>query len=194
MRPAAAITAGEQIAAAITAGGQSRRFGQDKALFVLDGRTLLERVAGSLENFGPRLLIAPARKYALDGWQQIDDTRPGEGPLAGLEAALRAAPPGWLAFSAVDLPFLTPAYWTKLLEAAQPGVQAVYGLDASGRRQPLAALYHTGAREVVTALLDSGERRMLALLEVLPRAEVDWTQLEAFGGQLYRNLNTPDIT
>ena len=181
-------------AAAITAGGQSRRFGSDKALYLPDGRTLLERVAGSLEHFGPRLLVAPPGKYVLHGWQQVEDTRPGDGPLAGLEAALRAAPPGWLAFSAVDLPFLTPAYWARLLEAVQPGAQAVCGLDAAGRRQPLAALYHTDALDVVAALLDSGERRMVALLDVLPRLEVDWTQLQGFGDQLYRNLNTPDIT
>ncbi|ULH15725.1 molybdenum cofactor guanylyltransferase [Deinococcus sp. KNUC1210] len=179
-------------AAAITAGGQSRRFGQDKALFVIGGQTLLERVAGSLTHFEPRLLVAPAGKYVQDGWQHLPDTRPGAGPLAGLEAALGAAPPGWLAFSAVDLPFLTQAYWTRLTDAVQPDVQAVYGLDASGRRQPLAALYRTAALPTVTALLDAGERRMLALLDALPGVALEWAQLQIFGERLYQNLNTPE--
>ncbi|GGQ98644.1 putative molybdenum cofactor guanylyltransferase [Deinococcus ruber] len=158
----------------------------------MGGQTLLERVAGSLEHFEPRLLVAPAGKYVQDGWQQLSDTRPGEGPLAGLETALRAAPPGWLAFSAVDLPFLTRAYWARLADAVQPDVQAVYGLDVRGRRQPLAALYHTSALPAVTALLDAGERRMLTLLDTLPGVALDWAQLQAFGERLYQNFNTPD--
>ena len=54
-------------AAAITAGGQSRRFGQDKALYKVGGLPLLHRVAASLDSFAPRMLIAPAGKYRASG-------------------------------------------------------------------------------------------------------------------------------
>lgn len=150
----------QEITAVITAGGQSRRFGSDKALALLNGRTLLEHVAASLEGCETRLLIAPIGKYALPGWQVIPDLRPGEGPLAGLEAALRRAPRGWVAFAGVDMPFLTPEYWKTLAEARRPEALAVQALDAGGRPQPLAALYHTALLPQVTALLDSGERRL----------------------------------
>ncbi|MFC6666291.1 NTP transferase domain-containing protein [Deinococcus radiopugnans] len=53
---------------------------------------------------------APGR-YTLAGWEVIPDTRPGEGPLAGLEAALNHAQTPWLAFTGVDLPGLTPGFW-----------------------------------------------------------------------------------
>ena len=182
----------ESISAAITAGGVSRRFGQDKALYVLDGQTLLARVADSLHACSPRLLVAPPGRYQLDGWQSVPDTRPGQGPLAGLEAALLHAPPGWLAYSAVDLPFLTPGYWTQLGTHRSPQVQVVCGLDGSGRRQPLAALYHTSALPTVSALLDGGERRMLALLDALPCQVLPWAELAHLGDRLYRNLNTPE--
>ncbi|MFC4452824.1 molybdenum cofactor guanylyltransferase [Deinococcus sonorensis] len=179
-------------AAAITAGGQSRRYGSDKALARFEGQTLLERVALSLAWASPRLLVAPPGRYRLAGWQATGDLRPGQGPLAGLEAALSAAPDGWLAFAAVDLPHLTPGYWRTLTEQRQPGALAVCGQDEAGRSQPLAALYHTSALPVVRRLLDAEERRMSALLEQLPTIQLPWATLAFCGPQLYRNANRPE--
>ena len=184
------------LAAAITAGGHSRRFGQDKALYPLGGVPLMNRVAASLEACAPRLLIAPEGRYVLPTWQHVPDLRPNAGPLAGLETALVALAAqvhggGWLAFSAVDLPFLTPDYWALLAAQREVGVQAVVGLDDGGQRQPLAALYHTSATPQVTALLGGGERRMKTLLESLAVAEVGWQHIEEVCPDTFVNLNTP---
>lgn len=186
---------GLPLGAAITAGGQSRRFGQDKALYVLDGQSLLQRVAASLHPCSPRLLIAPAGRYTLPGWQQVPDHRPGQGPLAGLESALGALlhlrpAGGWLAFSAVDLPHLSPAYWALLAARCEAGAEAVLGTDDGGRPQPLAACYHTSALGTVSALLDRAERRMSALTAALPVRRVEWNDVAAVSPRVYLNLNT----
>ena len=89
----------------------------------------------------------------------------------------------------MDLPHLTPQFWLRLSAFVRPGVQAVIGLSADSRRQPLAALYHTSALETVTALLDAGERRMLALLERLSVTEVGWAELEEAAPRAYQNVN-----
>lgn len=173
-----------EFSAAITAGGQSRRFGQDKARALLDGRTLLEHVAASLEGCAVRLLIAPRGRSTLPGWQTVPERLPGEGPLSGLEAALTRAPVGWVAFAGVDQPRLTPAYWAALVEAVRPGVLAVQAVH-QGRPQPLAALYHTDLRPRVTALLDAGERRLRMAAPREATATVAGLALEYF-----RNVNT----
>ncbi|GHF52229.1 molybdopterin-guanine dinucleotide biosynthesis protein A [Deinococcus metalli] len=173
-------------AAAITAGGRSSRYGSDKALAVLDGRTLLAHVAASLEPCAVKLLVAPPGRYALAGWHAVPDTRPGEGPLAGLEAALGAAPPGWVAFAGVDMPALTPAYWHALTAARTPGTLAVLALDGEGRPQPLAALYHTALRPHVTALLDAGERRLRL---AVPDGHA--TVVAGLDARFFRNVNRP---
>ncbi|AZI42504.1 molybdenum cofactor guanylyltransferase [Deinococcus psychrotolerans] len=182
-------------AAIITAGGASRRFGSDKALARLGGQTLLERVAASLENHAPRILVAPPCKYELGGWHNVPDTRSGEGPLAGLEAGLGALKTGalepqlWAAFAAVDLPYLTPEFWARLAQFRAPNAQAVIGHSSDKRKQPLAALYHVSSLSTVTALLDKGERRMLALLDELAVIEVGWAELESAAPQAYQNVN-----
>ncbi|WP_407539131.1 molybdenum cofactor guanylyltransferase [Deinococcus radiomollis] len=205
----ATVDHGVALGAAITAGGQSRRFGRDKALYAVQGVPLLHRVAASLEESAPKLLIAPAGRYALPGWTTRPDLRPGEGPLAGLETALSvlagAPAPQWLAFAAVDLPNLTVRYWRLLAgqivgDSARPVVRAVLGLDDRQRAQPLAGLYHVSLLPQVTALLDAGERRMQALLEHLTPGEAQGTagsllvsskRVEAVCPGAYLNLNTP---
>ncbi|ADV66660.1 molybdenum cofactor guanylyltransferase [Deinococcus maricopensis] len=179
----------EALSAAITAGGRSSRFGSDKALAVISGERLLDRVARRFPPADARVLVAPPGRYVLPGWTPLPDTRPGEGPLAGLEAALGACPDGWVMYAGVDLPGLTPAYWAALLNARTAGARSVAGLDASGHVQPLAALYHTSLRGAVSALLDAGERRLRAAL--LDVQQVPWASLEAQCPDAYRNVNTP---
>lgn len=73
----------------VLAGGQSRRFGSDKALAELDGRTLLAHAIDRLSGWCAHVVVvgrgeAPAP--TLPDWP-----RPGLGPLGGLAAALRLA-------------------------------------------------------------------------------------------------------
>lgn len=175
-------------AAAITAGGQSRRFGQDKALALWRGQTLLAHVAAGLAGAHPRLLIAPPGKYALPGWETLGDLRPGEGPLAGLETALTHAPAGWVALAGVDHPALTPAYWHALAQALTPGALSVQAVAPDGSAQPLGALYHTALLPRVTALLDAGERRLhLAAPPGMPGTVL----VRGLSAGYFQNVNRP---
>ncbi|MDO4247170.1 MAG: molybdenum cofactor guanylyltransferase [Deinococcus sp.] len=150
----------EPLTAAITAGGQSSRFGSDKARAEWRGRPLLWHVAASFPAAQARLLLGPPGKYALAGWDSEADLRPGLGPLAGLETALTLAPAGWVAFAGVDNPCLTSDYWEELLAARRPGVLSVQAGHPERGPQPLGALYHTDLRPHISALLDRGERRL----------------------------------
>jgi CTP:molybdopterin cytidylyltransferase MocA len=74
---------------AVLAGGQSRRFGSDKALAELDDRPLIAHAAAALEPYVDTVAIcgrAFAPYLAL-----ADRPAPGLGPLGGLAAALRHA-------------------------------------------------------------------------------------------------------
>ncbi|MCB2072878.1 MAG: molybdenum cofactor guanylyltransferase [Novosphingobium sp.] len=77
------------ILGAVLAGGQSSRFGSDKALAELGGRTLLARAVDALSGWCEHVVVvgretAPAP--TLPDWP-----RPGMGPLAGIAAALHHA-------------------------------------------------------------------------------------------------------
>jgi len=74
---------------AILAGGASRRFGSDKALAEIDGRPMLDHVAGRLRGQCDALVIVG---HDWPGIERIEDLpRPGLGPLGGLAGALTHA-------------------------------------------------------------------------------------------------------
>lgn len=180
----------------ILAGGQSRRFGSDKALARLGGQTLLQRVATSLSACPRRLLLTPPHRYDLSGWTVQSEQRVGEGPLAALETALAwaeaEAGASWVALTGVDYPLLTPAVWEALAGAipTQRELGVIGFMDSAGQPEPLPALYHTALLPAVTAALDRGERR-LRLPELMTVGY--WALPEALGisAHLLTDADTP---
>jgi molybdopterin-guanine dinucleotide biosynthesis protein A len=78
-----------KILGAIIAGGQSRRFGSDKAMAVYDGRRLIDIVA---EGIRAQVDATVVCGRALPGFETLDDRPvPNLGPLGGLCTALHHA-------------------------------------------------------------------------------------------------------
>jgi molybdopterin-guanine dinucleotide biosynthesis protein A len=106
-----------RILGAVLAGGQSRRFGSDKALAVFEGKMLIDWAADMLAEWTERIVVC-GRSGGL-----ADRPGPDLGPLGGLNAALHYA----LAegFDAVlsapcDTPFLPDDALRQLCESETP--------------------------------------------------------------------------
>ncbi len=69
---------------AVLAGGRSSRFGSDKALAMLDGRTLLDHALAALSPHCDAVIVVGRGDIA-------DWPRPDMGPLGGIAGALRHA-------------------------------------------------------------------------------------------------------
>lgn len=70
---------------AVLAGGQSRRFGSDKALALLDGRPLIEHAIAALAARTEAVIVC-GREGGIP-----DRPRPSLGPLGGINAAIHEA-------------------------------------------------------------------------------------------------------
>ena len=109
-----------RVLGAILCGGLSSRFGSNKALALLDGRTLVDHVRAGLAAQVDGLIACGCKVAGMD-WLP-DRPRDHLGPLGGLNAALHAAVAG--GYDAVlsvpcDVPFL-PADLRTRLEASGP--------------------------------------------------------------------------
>lgn len=138
----------------VLAGGQSTRFGSDKALAVLDGQTLLATAVATLAAWCAEVVVvgrAEAPAPTLPDWP-----RPQMGPLGGIAAALRhAAETGHAAVltCGVDSAGL-PA---DLLERLSPAPAYV-------AQQPVIALWPVATLAAVEAILAGDGRHSLHAL------------------------------
>src|SRR5262249_28993038 len=109
----------------VLAGGRSTRFGEDKALVELAGKSVLARMLEVLEQSGvpESIIVGREIRYRHLGARCIEDGWPGEGPLGGIVTALRcslAEPYGsrWNLIVSCDMPFLTREWLAYLCERA----------------------------------------------------------------------------
>jgi molybdopterin-guanine dinucleotide biosynthesis protein A len=168
--------------------------GRDKLLLKIGDATLLDRVYGALASCCEEIVVIRAGGYAPTGARQIPDLRPGEGPLAGIEAGLFAARYRSVFVAAGDMPFLTGDFVRYLLSLLSDHVSAVVPCFGDGPH-PLCAAYGWEVRPAVSAALDRDARSVRRLLEDVPRVRyVEERELWRFGNPnlLLTNVNSPE--
>jgi molybdopterin-guanine dinucleotide biosynthesis protein A len=113
------------LAAFVIAGGQSSRMGRDKAFLTLGGSTLLERALAVARCVSPEVTIVGQReKFAAYG-SVIEDVYRGQGPLAGIHAALSGSAFELNLMIGVDTPFLDPKFVHYLVQQARTSAATV---------------------------------------------------------------------
>ena len=186
------------ISSYVLAGGASKRFGQDKALAMLSGKTLLERMSELSCHFGRGVrVVAPPSRYSIVGAEVVADRWPGQGPLGGIITALWHAKRSqgkakWLLIVSCDMPFLTREWLSFLVERAlTSNADAVVPRSPSGL-EPLCACWRTAAVDLLQTAFDEGLRKVtdgINRLRVEVLDEGDWKRFDS-AGRLFWNMNT----
>nr|WP_279231768.1 molybdenum cofactor guanylyltransferase [Thermus thalpophilus] len=175
---------------AVLAGGRSRRFGEDKALYPYRGKPLLAWVLESLEGAAERFIVA-GRPYEGFGVPVYPDLLPGADSLSGLHTALARAQHPWVAVAACDLPFLSRAYWDFLFEKTQASpYPVVVAVSPEGHLEPLMAFYHKDCLPQVERQIREGDFLLRRVMEVLGATRVAAGEVvERFGPRVFLNAN-----
>jgi molybdopterin-guanine dinucleotide biosynthesis protein A len=170
---------------AILVGGQSRRFGSNKADIDLAGQTLLDR---SRNVMGAALGTSV---YVIGG-QDHSDKRPNTGPLGGIETAFELSSADAVLVVACDMPGLT----VELLQflATHPSESTVVLPRVDARSHPLCARWCRSAADNITQALNEGRHSVMELLIRLDVTFVEASELKAHQidpqGALF-NVNRP---
>jgi molybdopterin-guanine dinucleotide biosynthesis protein A len=163
----------------ILAGGASRRMGTDKAFLEIDGVPLIVRVHAVLAPLFAEVLIAAGSRTPERGpfpAPVLYDETPGQGPLAGLVAGLKAARTPWLFMVACDMPNLDPKTIARIAAERTDRLLAVVP-ESAGGPESCHALYARAALPVIAAAMAEGERaphRLFGRLHahLIPKAEI----------------------
>ena len=184
----------DSVAAFVLAGGRSWRMGQDKAFLELGGETLLTRALALAATVTDEVRIAGSLQKFLPFGRVVEDIFPGQGPMAGIHAALRTSGADLNLMLAVDLPFVESEFLNYLLSSAsQCGAAVTVPRTASGW-EPLCAVYRREFADVAERALQKGKNRIDALFGQVEVRAISEAELErmGFSSEMFRNINTPE--
>lgn len=190
------------LSAAILNGGRATRYGgRDKGALVIGDRTIRDRQIAVLSRIADDVLLVggdpPATGEAPAHVRWAPDAHPGLGPLAGIEAALRAARHELVVIVACDMPGLTTVFLTQLIALATDADVDIVVPKTERGYHPLAAVYRVATcLPVVTTQLAEGQLAVRALFTLFPGLrvrEVTGEELAAMGDprRVLANINTP---
>jgi len=182
------------VSAFVLAGGQSSRMGRDKAFLELDGQALIRRMLELARAVAPvTLIIGNVEKFRAYA-EVVDDEFPGCGPLAGIQAALRASEEELNLILAVDMPFVAIGFLQYLVQQAAASDALVTVPRAERRWQPLCAVYRREFAEIAEQSLREGKYKIDPLFQRVKVFSIEEQELRerGFSPQMFRNLNTPE--
>ena len=182
----------DSVSGFVLAGGKSSRMGQDKASMQFGGRTLLTHALQLVMSAaGSAQIVGSAAKLAAFG-PVIEDMYPGQGPLAGIHAALAGTRAELNLIVAVDMPFLEPELLSYLVAQARRTTALVVVPAAGGGLQPLCAVYRQALAGIAERSLRAGENKIDKLFSQVETRVIELEDLErnGFTEGMFRNLNT----
>ena len=188
---------GIQVAGYVLAGGASSRFGPDKALAYLGGRTLLQRAVAMLQEIADSVeVVAPRGRYSEFREMTIPDRWPGEGALGGILTALHASQQcghPWNLIVSCDMPFLTSDWLGYLLEQGVSGDADVLFPRSRSGVEPMCGCWRTAALPVLQGAFDEGVRKVMDAANRVAVKAFDETHWSVFdpAGRIFWNINTP---
>ncbi|HUN63602.1 MAG TPA: molybdenum cofactor guanylyltransferase [Candidatus Sulfotelmatobacter sp.] len=194
----------------VQAGGASTRFGEDKALVKLAGKSMLDRTGELLQSVchDVTIVAAPGR-YNNSRWPVLADRWPGDGPLGGILTALHSIDPSadsdrnkhedrsgcpFALILSCDMPFLTAEFLRFLMDRAQHSEAQVIVPEYSQRLEPLCACWCAASLPALQAAFESGVRKVSQAMKHLPMEVLDESAWKRFDnhGRLFQNMNTPE--
>ena len=179
----------------ILAGGLARRMGgQDKGLLQLQGSSLTARCVLALSPHVSQIYISANRniteyeKFGLPVLQ--DDNKDFDGPLAGIQCALKASADKPVLVVPCDAPLLEDLLAHDLLESLLNTLKendCVAAIPHDGTRlQPLFGLYAPNALSSLNDYLASGQRKVETWVNTLTHVVVDFSS----HADEFMNINT----
>ncbi len=170
------------------AGGDSSRMGQRKELMRLpDGRPMVAKVVAMLREVC-RDVVVVGTTDALPELTHIEDLRPRQGPLGGIEALLASDRDSQYLLCPCDMPHVSIATLRRLVEDDSSTISA---FQVAGEEQPRSMPLRIHARALgdVVRLLDEEKRAVYRLTQC---SDVGVVRITAEDGEELLNVNTPE--
>jgi molybdenum cofactor guanylyltransferase len=184
----------EDVCAVILAGGQSSRMGFNKALLDFDGKPLINILVDQILPVTGHILISSNddSSYRFLNIPVVPDQYKGQGPLAGLHAAMQRDICALYVVLACDLPNLQAPLLQRLISFAK-GFDAAIPRTRDGLAHPLCAVYRRTCLPSVEKALLSGANKVIKTF-LNNSLTIRWVDPDEgqFEDPDLANINTPE--
>ena len=183
------------ISCAVIAGGQSSRFGSDKALAAwTENRTVLGAVLEAASAISNDVFIVAGAKngYREFGVPVYKDIIPSKGPVGGIHTALSLARGQRVLILACDMPAASVSFIRYLCKVRSwaPVIvpESDFGLE------PLHALWHKSLKTVLEHYINQGSTGVRKILKDLPLRMITMDEAKKNGLDInsLKSTNTPE--
>lgn len=177
------------VTAIVLCGGRSTRMGQDKGALSFGAETMLDRIIRIAGTVSSGVIVVGRRgQPGVTVFDAIED----QGPLSGIVAGLSASTSDLNLVIACDMPLIQPSVLQRLIVAVGDADVCVAVTD--GHASALCGVYRSRVATVAQSLFDSGERRVMPLLDRVQTKRVDAALLRDIDPDLetFVSVDTPE--
>lgn len=179
----------------VLAGGRGSRLGgKNKSLVEVDGITILQRNLDILRSLFSEILLSgwPDGTELPAGIRKVPDNFPGMGPLAGIEASMKAATTPYIFAFGGDMPWLSAEIIKRQAAVFLESPAEVLVPRINNLAEPLHAIYSCRLHSSVEAFLMSGDKP--AVIDFIGQTRVRYYDLPSSPEALraFTNINTPE--
>lgn len=181
--------------AVILAGGRNTRMdGRNKAFLVVGGKTILDRLIGTLQPFFSEILLVTRQLelYADRPVHVVPDIYPARSSLTGIHAGLTYAKADFAFVAPCDAPFIKPALIQALLDEIEPGVDVIVP-KVNDYFEPLCAIYSKRCLAPIEAQLNRNDFKVSRFFEHVRLKTVPLEKIKMADARMssFFNVNTP---
>jgi molybdopterin-guanine dinucleotide biosynthesis protein A len=181
----------------ILAGGKSSRIGRNKALQVIESKSLIQWVVDRLVIISTEIIIATAHGEAIPCSSAVRiktaaDIYPGKGPLVGIYSGLIASSSSRAIVVGCDTAFLSVGlleYMTQICSTFDVVIPRI-----KNELEPLCAVYSKNCLAPIQDLLEQDELRIRKLFSMVKVKYVEEDEINRFDPKhlSFFNINTQD--
>ena len=170
----------------VLAGGQSSRFGSNKAMQFIGNETFLMRAIRLLQPLCAEVLISGKRvEYTGTGCRLVKDLFENCGPLAGIHAALKACQTPYVLFLTCDMPLMESAPLYSMLAETDVEIVGWSSQEEKGGVFPL--LLSKTLLPIIEQTLEQGKYKIKPILYEKENARI-W-EIPTEWLSLFTNIN-----
>jgi molybdopterin-guanine dinucleotide biosynthesis protein A len=185
-----------EVTSIVLAGGKNLRLGRSKALEVIGGKSLIERIVERLAPITNQFLIVTSREQSefptSDEIEVLTDIYPERGPLGGIYTGLLASRSSRSIAVACDMPFLNNELLSYMIDLSQD-FDAVVPRWQNGMLEPLHAIYAKSCLDTIKTRLENERLSIHRFLSEINVRYIGEEECKRFDPELlsFFNINRP---